>query len=334
MFADVDPETLCIDPASIEAMITPRTKAIVIVHYCGIPADMDAIMALSKKYNLKVFEDCSHAHGALYKGRQVGTFGDASGFSLMSHKSIGVGEGGIMFTNSDEVLKLAMWFGNYDCHEQILKNTDLEKYIGPPAGGYKYRMHQLSSAFGLVQLDLYKEQFKEIDAAMKYFCKGVDSIDGIKSIQPNWSENTTKGGWFVPLVHYAPEKFGGLSVTCFVEALHAEGCTVCGAGCNIPLHNHPLFIEADVYGQGRPTRIANLPASAKIEDYVRELPVTSKVNQRTIAIPRFTRYYPDVIDKHIEAFHKVAKNYRSLLNRDKKTENKGGFAVSKRKSCA
>ncbi|MGB9717038.1 MAG: DegT/DnrJ/EryC1/StrS family aminotransferase [Thermoproteota archaeon] len=94
VFADIDPETLCIDPMDIEHWITPRTKAIMVVHYLGMPADMDAIMKIAERNGLMVIEDCSHAHGALYKGRMVGTFGDVAGFSLMSGKSLACGEGG------------------------------------------------------------------------------------------------------------------------------------------------------------------------------------------------------------------------------------------------
>ncbi|MCM8828437.1 MAG: aminotransferase class V-fold PLP-dependent enzyme, partial [Candidatus Omnitrophica bacterium] len=83
VFADIDPETLCINPDDIEHRITSRTKAIIAVHYAGYPADMDRIMPIAKKYNIKIIEDVSHAHGALYKGKLVGTFGDVSAFSLM-----------------------------------------------------------------------------------------------------------------------------------------------------------------------------------------------------------------------------------------------------------
>ena len=83
-FADIDPVTLCIDPADIERKINERTRAILVVHYLGHPADMDAIMAIAKKHNVKVVEDVSHAHGSLYKGQMTGSFGDAAGVSLMT----------------------------------------------------------------------------------------------------------------------------------------------------------------------------------------------------------------------------------------------------------
>ena len=111
VFAEIDPQTLCLDPNDIEHRVTKKTKAIIVVHYCGRPAEMDKIMAIAKKHNLKVIEDASHAHGALYKGRMVGTFGHASGFSLMSGKSFAIGEAGIMLTNDKEVYQRAVAFG-------------------------------------------------------------------------------------------------------------------------------------------------------------------------------------------------------------------------------
>ncbi|MGI2297438.1 DegT/DnrJ/EryC1/StrS family aminotransferase, partial [Paenibacillus sp. GXUN7292] len=88
VFAEIDPTTLCLDPNDLEHRITERTKAIVVVHYLGHPADMDAIMAIAQKHNIKVIEDVSHAMGGYYKGQRVGTTGDVGAMSLMSGKSL------------------------------------------------------------------------------------------------------------------------------------------------------------------------------------------------------------------------------------------------------
>src|SRR6185295_4775679 len=99
VFADIDPNTFCLDPKSIEARITSRTKAILIVHIFGYPADMDAIMLIAKKHKIKVIEDCAQAPMGKYKGRYVGTIGDIGVFSLNYHKHIHTGEGGVIVTN-------------------------------------------------------------------------------------------------------------------------------------------------------------------------------------------------------------------------------------------
>ena len=103
VFADIDPKTYNIDPKQIESKITPRTKAIYVVHYGGQMCDMDPIMAIAKKHNLFVMEDCAHAHGATYKGRQAGTIGDIGCFSFHSLKNMTtLGEGGMITTNNDK----------------------------------------------------------------------------------------------------------------------------------------------------------------------------------------------------------------------------------------
>src|SRR5262249_46950770 len=110
VFADVDPETLCLDPADVERRITPRTRAIVVVHYLGHPADMDRLIDVARRHRLRVVEDASHAHGALYKGKLVGTFGDVGAFSMMSGKSFAIGEGGMLLTNDREIYERAIAF--------------------------------------------------------------------------------------------------------------------------------------------------------------------------------------------------------------------------------
>lgn len=325
VFADVDPETICIDPADIEHRITPRTKAIVVVHYAGMPADMDAIMKIAGKHHLKVLEDASHAHGALYKGKEVGTFGEASAFSLMTGKSLAVGEAGILFTDDREVYERAILFGHYIRHNEITLEH-LKPYAGLPSGGFKHRMHQLSSAFGLVQLDLYPKQMAEIDKAMNHFCDLLDNMPGIKPIRPPKGSNTTKGGWYYPHFRYISEELGGLSLSRFSKAIQAEG-SICNPGCNKPLHLHPLFTMQDVYGHGKPTRIAFLDESATIEQYVQKLPVAERITRCVFEIPWFKHYEQQIIEDHAKAYKKVVENYEALLagDTDKDTDT-GGYS--------
>lgn len=96
VFGDIEADTLCLDPKKLESKISPKTKAIVVVHYMGHPADMDPIMEIAKKYGIKVIEDVSHAQGGLYKGKKLGTIGDVAGSSLMAGKSLAIGEAGIL----------------------------------------------------------------------------------------------------------------------------------------------------------------------------------------------------------------------------------------------
>ncbi len=216
-------------------------------------------------------------------------------------------------------------FGHYIRHDEITLK-ELIPFAGLPSGGYKHRIHQLSSAFGLVQLELYPKQMAEIDKAMNYFCDLLDDSAGIKPIRPPKGTNTTKGGWYYPHFRYAAQELDGLSLSRFSEAIRAEG-SVCNPGCNKPLHLHPLFTTMDVYGHGRPTRIAGLAESANIDKYIEKLSVAESINLCVFEVPWFKRYLPEIIEEHANAYKKVIKNYKALLADDTgKDAEIGGYS--------
>lgn len=320
VFADIDPRTLCIDAKDLEKRITERTRAIVVVHYLGYPADMDEIMEVAGRHNLKVLEDCSHAHGSMYKGKMVGTFGDVSAFSLMSGKSLATGEGGILATNDRRLYERAVLFGHYERHGSEITFEDLKKASGLPWGGYKYRMHQLTSAVGRVQLRHYPARMAEIDRAMNHFWDLIEGAPGMRGHRPPRDSMMTKGGWYSPVGLYCPEELGGLSVGRFCEAVRAEGVLSCYPGCNLPLHTHPVFRETDIYNEGKPTRIANLKSAFDIREPEGSLPVSEDINYRVFRIPWFKRQRPEIISEYAQAFKKVARYYDELLPGDEKTE--------------
>ncbi|NLJ36345.1 MAG: DegT/DnrJ/EryC1/StrS family aminotransferase [candidate division WS1 bacterium] len=319
VFAEVDPTTLCLDPNDIEHRITERTKAIVPVHYCGYPAEMDAIMEIARKHNLKVIEDVSHAHGALYKGRLCGTIGDVGAFSVMSGKSLAVGEGGMLITDDRNIWERAMAWGHYertrgtvwtgDLKEQYITDPELTPFVGLPWGGYKYRMHQLSSACGRVQLKHYKARMEEIQKAMNYFWDQLQGVPGVKEHRPAKDSGSTMGGWYASHGLYEPDELGGLDVRVFCKAVTAEGCGI-SPGANAPLHVHPLLNDADIYGHGKPTRIAN--SDRDLRQREGSLPVTEKMPSRCYGIPWFKHYRPEIIDEYAQAFKKVAENADQL----------------------
>lgn len=142
VFADIDPDTYCIDPKSIEKVITRRTKAIIPVHLYGHPAEMDEIMKIAKHHKLYVFEDCAQAHGAEYKGRKVGSIGDAGCWSFFATKNMTSGEGGMITTNDaciDRMSKIRRSHGLINRNDHIVL-------------GYNYRMNEIAAAIGIVQL--------------------------------------------------------------------------------------------------------------------------------------------------------------------------------------
>ena len=324
VFADVEEDTLCLDPGSFEAHITPRTKAVVVVHYLGHPADMDPIMEIARRHGVKVIEDVSHAQGGFYKGRRLGTIGDVGACSMMSGKSFSVGEGGMLYTNSKAVYEKALTFGHY---ERIGDIEDLKLPEGAgklPWGGCKHRINQIASAMGLCQLKKYESEISEIDQAMKYFWNGVKDIPGLRMHYPEKWPASTKAGWYAAKMFYDSDAFGGLSLTRFAEALRAEGVREAGGGCNAPLHLSTLFSKVDIYGGlGRPT--ANLFDPSDAAAQTGSLPVSEAANDRVISVPPFRRFMKEEIDRYIEAYRKVAANCRELLAGDRGEKAEGKF---------
>lgn len=314
VFADIDPDTLCINPGDIEHRISKRTKAIIAVHYLGYPADMDPIMEIAKKYGIRVIEDVSHAQGGMYKGRKLGTIGDVGAMSLMSGKSLAIGEGGMLVTNDREIYERAIALGHYEKFDNSFRTEELKPYAGLPIGGYKYRMHQLSSAMGRVQLKYYDERCREIRKAMNYFWDLLEGVPGIKAHRILKDAGSNMAGWYAAHGLYRPEELGGLSVTRFCEAVRAEGVEGCGPGCNQALHTHTLLHSCDVYGHGKPTRIAN--AERDVRKFDESLPVSTEIGAMTYSIPWFKKYRPDIIKEYAAAYRKATENYRELLKDD------------------
>jgi perosamine synthetase len=318
VFADILPDTLGIDPADVEHRITDRTKAIVVVHYLGYPVDMDPVLEIARRHGVKVIEDVSHAHGARYKGRQVGIIGDVGAASMMTGKSLPSGEGGMLTTNNRELYERAIAFGHYERYGATpvtieIETEDLLPNRGLPLGGVKNRMHQMSAAVGRVQLKAYPERMAEIDRAMNAFWDLLADVPGLRAHRPTAGSDTTMGGWYAPHGLYRPEALGGLSVTRFAAAVAAEGVP-CIAGVNGPLHLHPLLNTADVYGHGRPTRLAN--TTRDVRQPAGSLPVSEAINGRTFRIPWFKHHHPELIEEHALAFRKVAENAGELLADD------------------
>ena len=330
VFCDVDPETLQMDPASFEAHITPRTKAVMVVHYMAHPAPMDEIMAIAKKHGLKVIEDVSHAQGGHYRGRMLGTFGDVAAMSLMSCKSFAIGEGGMLVTDDAEIYKRAIRLGHYDRIIDVCTDEEMEAPKNIPFGGLKNRMHQVSAAIGLEQLKKHDAEIAEIDRAMKYFWKGIADVPGLRMIYPT-DAGSDKAGWYASRFLYDSAAFGGVSNVTFCEALNAEVGGGFSFGCNMPLHLSSVFFDVDVYGHGKPTARAFLPDGVDPRVLSGDLPNAEKVNMRVLGEPWFKHDDHARIDPYIEAVRKVASNFGELLPINDTTPIIGGVALSKRK---
>ena len=311
VFSEIDPDTLTMDPDDIEHRITERTKAIVPVHYCAYPADMDPIMDIAERHGLKVIEDVSHAQGGRYKGRLLGTIGHIGAMSIMSGKSLACGEGGFLVTDDQALYERAAAFGHYE-RTRSLENPALKPFARMPLGGYKYRMHQLSSAVGRTQLKHYDERMREIQRAMNYFWDLLEGVPGLRAHRPPADSGSTMGGWYAAKGLYAPEELGGLPVERFCAAVTAEtGSYKIMPGANELMHLHPVLNEADIYGHGQPTRIAH--SNRDLRQGPGSLPVTERMTGRIYSIPWFKHYDATIIEQYATAFRKVAECAEELL---------------------
>jgi len=319
-FADIDPDTLCIAPGDIEHRIGPRTKAIVVVHYCGHPCDMDPIMEIAAKHGVKVIEDVSHAQGGLYKGRMLGTFGDISAMSLMAGKSFAIGEAGMVVTNDRRLYERCIAYGHYErtgmatqwnpADKQVF-DEDLSRYAGVAMGGYKHRINQTCSAMGRVQLKYYPERIAEIQRAMNHFWDLLEGTPGIRPHRPPRDSGSTMAGWYSARGLYRAEELGGLPCARFCEAVRAEGVEACHPGANFPLHLHPLFHTADLFNMGSPTMVSF--GQRDVRQGPGSLPVAERIAEICFGIPWFKHDDAAIIGQYAAAYKKVAEHADELL---------------------
>ncbi len=318
-FVEVNPETLCLDPSDMERRIGPRTKAIIVVNYASMPADLDSIIKIAHSHGVKVIEDNSHAQGSMYKGRMCGAIGDIAGASLMAGKSFAIGEAGMITTNSRELYERCVAFGHYErtgapsrfnLVDQQITMGDLLPYKGMPLGAVKHRMNQTCAAMGRVQLKHYPERIAEIDRAMNYFADQLDKIPCLRVVRPAKGSGLTKGGWYFPLCHYDKNKISSLCAGKFAEAMNAEGVS-CGNGANSPLHLHNYFHTADIFNMGKPTVIAF--GQRDVRQGAGKLPVTESTVENVIQLPWFKRFDKDSIDRYVAAYRKVAEAAKELV---------------------
>lgn len=231
VFVDIDPRTYNIDTEQIEKAVTKKTKVIIPVHFAGQACEMDKIMQIAKKNNLRVIEDACHGHGAEYRGKMIGSIGDAGCFSFQSSKNLTSGEGGMIITN-DEYL--------YDMMNSL-------RNVGRVKGGQWYEHHYLGCNYRLTQLQtaLLSSQLKRLtEQTIKRHENGtylnylLDKIEGIKPLERGLGE--TLHSYHIYIFKYDKSKFRGFLKTEFTSMLTAEGVP-CFMGYPQPLYKQPLF---------------------------------------------------------------------------------------------
>lgn len=182
VFADIDPYNLCIDPKAIEALITPKTKAIMPVHLYGHPAQMDVILEIANKYGLWVIEDAAEAHGARVKGKRVGSWGHCATFSFYGNKNLTTGEGGMITTDDEDFYNRCKYLRDHAMSK--------EKRYWHTAPGFNFRMTNIQAAIGCAQLERSTDIFNKRQQIFKWYNKYLPVKEGISLNRTNtWATN-------------------------------------------------------------------------------------------------------------------------------------------------
>lgn len=303
VLCDAD-ETGNIDPNKIEQLITPRTKGVVITHMWGIPCQMDKIAAICRKYKLLLFEDCSHAHGARYQNKLVGTWGNAAAWSLQGQKIVTGGEGGIFATNNTEFYFRALLFGHYNkrCVQEIPKNHPLAKYA-ISGMGLKLRSHPLAVAIARV---LFKHLDNIISQKRKYismFKKELKVLEDYISM-PDVPKKASPS-WYALTLTYNKSGKSKVPIEHFLKALQAEGCLEADIpNSTCPLNLMPLFQNPAPLYPIYKGKFAYKPG---------QFPVAEEFFQTRIKFPVWTRSKDiGIVKSYIRAIQKVILNLKDL----------------------
>ena len=265
VFADVkNYDDLTIDPEDIERKITAKTKAITVMHYGGFACDMDRIMAIAKKYDLKVIEDACHGPLSEHKGRKLGTIGDIGCFSFFSNKNISTGEGGMLVTNNAEFYKRANLLRSHG-----MTSLSYERSKGHSTSydvvdlGFNYRMDDIRSSIGIVQLDKIETDLKNRAEVRKFYIKELSEISEIIIPFQDYSEFSSNYIFPVILKNSTYEKRD------LVRNKLAE------AGIQTSVH-YPAVHKFSIY-----------------KDFYREMPVTDYITDNLITLPMYANLKKD-----------------------------------------
>jgi len=240
VLVDIDPATLNIDPALIEAAITPKTKAIIPVHYAGLAADMDAIHAIAARHGLQVVEDAAHALPTSYKGQRIGTLSSAATvFSFYANKTITTGEGGMLVTRDDKLAaraKVMRLHGiNRDAFDRFTAKVP-SWYYEIVAPGFKYNLTDIAAALGLHQLQKAERFAVARRAVVQRYNAGLADLPVLLPPEPLPGDQHP---WHLYVLRLKPQ--ARLQRDALIDALFADGIGV--SVHYIPLHQHPYWRE-------------------------------------------------------------------------------------------
>ncbi len=275
VFADIDPDTLTIDPDDVAQKITPRTRLIICMHYGGHPCDMDELLTVARSRRILILEDAAHACGAKYKGRPAGTLGDIACFSFHAVKNLTTGEGGMVVTNDEEKaerLRKLRWCGiNKDTWKRSEVGKHYSWYYEVEELGYKYHMNDIAAAIGLVQLRRLEDLNRKRRQIVSIYNAAFRDLDWLRTpVEKSYVESAHHN-------YVIKTSFRDPLIT------HLQNCGVSASVHYIPNHYYEMY-----------------------RDYCADVPVTEFVWKKLVTLP----LYPDMTNADIDTVVNAVTSFR------------------------
>lgn len=287
VLADVSPDDLNLDPEQVERRITPRTRAVMAVHYAGQPCRMDALLAIARRHGLFLIEDAAHAAGAAYRGQMIGSLGDATAFSFYATKNLTTGEGGMLTTNRPEVAERARLMTLHGMSRDAWKRYAHggSWYYEVVAPGYKYNMSDLQAALGLVQL----RRLATMNARRAVLAARLTAhLSDCEAVQPPAARPEVQHVWHLYVIRLRLEMLR-IDRAAFIEELARRGI---GTSVHfIPIHYHPYYREGFGFRRG-------------------DFPVAEDAYERIVSLPLYPAMSEADVDRVAEAVRDVVRAHR------------------------
>jgi len=301
VFTDIDIETANIDPEDVKKKITRKSKAIIPVHFAGLPCDMDLLGDIARRHNLRIIEDACHSWGSKWKGKGTGALGDCGAFSFQMSKNITSGEGGIVLTDNEELAETIRSYTN------VGRGKDkpwYEHYIL----GTNLRMTELQAAILLGQLTRLEAQTLKREENASYLTEKLKDIPGIRVMKKD--PRITRRSYHLYIFRYIKEEWEGIERDKFIEALNKEGIP-CNKGYPYPLYKNPLFLRK---GEGPRYCPISCPYYGKEMDYTKiSCPNTERICKEAIWVghPVLLAEKEDMEDI-VRAIRKIRENLEEI----------------------
>jgi dTDP-4-amino-4,6-dideoxygalactose transaminase len=301
IFVDVDPETVQIDPAAVEAAITPRTKGIVAVHYGGYPVDFDRLLPIAKRHGLFLIEDCAHAQGTEWKGRKVSAIGNAGTFSFQMSKSLPSGEGGAVMTDDEAFYHRALLLHN------IGRGMESRQY-GHLVVASNYRLSEFQGALLDSQLRKLPAQVDRKHEHGEWLAAELLKVGGLRPLKRD--PRITKRGYYFFVMRYDQNAFGGVPRDRFQAAIGAEGIDMF-AGYGMPLYRNRAY-QKEGRGNTGPVRVPSLNPGPDYDSM--NLPVSERFcREEQLVMPHHCLLADrSELQKIVDAVVKIKENVEEL----------------------